>query len=90
MELLPRGMAILLGSLGAFASYIALFYKDKLKGKDDLPKLNFVKILVDIFIILFIGGVWTGLVIEPVSIKQAILSGLTAEVALIKVIGGQA
>lgn len=89
MEQLQAIYCIVYGGLGAFFSYLVFFYSDRLKGREELPKMKMIKIAVDVFVIIFIGIVWTVFIIEPVSAKQAVLSGATAEAAALKLLGSK-
>ena len=85
---LPKLHAALIGGLGAIISYMIVFYR-RFKEFLKLPEIDLKKRAFDILLIMFIGGVWTAFAIEPVSSKQAFLSGLMAETAIGKILMGK-
>ena len=71
--------SFLIGVIGALIGFLVVFKFKFLKGftlPDDFDHRVF---FAGLFIAVLTGGVYTMLVIEPVSARQAFFSGLTAE-----------
>jgi len=74
---LDRLNSFLLGILGAFFIYLAIFREKRLKYVIAYPKKNWRMLIFDLLIYLICGGIFAAFFIEPKTIKEAVFAGAT-------------
>ena len=70
---------VLLGIFGGFLSYIIQFRNRKISNYAFPSQFDYRGFLFGLFVAILIGGVYTRIIIEATTYKQALLGGMTAE-----------
>ncbi len=76
---MDKSLIFLFGTLGGMVGYFAQFKKIVLAGYIIETTISLRAILIGVAVSALLGGVYTTWILEAISIKQAILAGVTGE-----------